>query len=272
MSRAPVAVAAVLGEIPGARPRPVRVPRRRGAPVPGRPRPLMPTSPRDDRARDAHVLASWHTNAEPWTDAVREQRIASRRLVTDRAIVEAVLARAPRSALDLGCGEGWLSRALAERGVRVVGVDAVPALVERARALGGGEFRVASYEAIAAGALDDVRVDVAVANFALIGGDAVDALVARVPRLLAPGGAFLVQTLHPHVAGGDRPYADGWREGSWAGFGPEFSDPAPWYFRTLERWVSLLDDAGFRLRRLVEPVHPETGRPASLVLVAEAAG
>ncbi len=225
----------------------------------------MPPNPPDD----TEVLAAWRSSAAPWTAAVRDGRIESRRLVTDRAVVDAVMARAPRTALDLGCGEGWLARALAERGVRVTGVDAVPALVEAARQRGGGDFRVASYEEVAAGALD-VRVDVVVANFALIGGGAVDAVVARAPALLAPGGALVVQTLHPLVAVGDGPYADGWRPGSWAGFGPEFTHPAPWYFRTLESWVRLLIGSGLRLVDLREPVHPATGRPASVILVAAA--
>jgi len=225
-----------------------------------------------DPLTDAQVLGAWHASAEPWTDTVRAGRIESRRLVTDQAVVDAVMARTPRTALDLGCGEGWLARALAERGVRVTGVDAVPALVEAARRLGGGDFRVASYEEIAAGALDDVRVDVVVANFALIGGAAVDAVVRRMPALLAPGGALVVQTLHPLVATGDQPYVDGWRPGSWAGFGPEFTTPAPWYFRTLESWVRLLTESGLRLTELREPVHPATGRPASAIFAAETAG
>jgi 2-polyprenyl-3-methyl-5-hydroxy-6-metoxy-1,4-benzoquinol methylase len=224
-----------------------------------------------DPFSDAKVLDSWHTNAAPWTDAVRAREIESRRLVTDQAIVDAVLAGRPATVLDIGCGEGWLVRALATHGVRAIGVDAVPALVERARELGGGTFHVASYEDLAAGALD-LRVDVAVANFALIGHEAVDALVRRVPSLLAPAGRFVVQTLHPVVATGDAPYVDGWRAGSWAGFGAAFSDPAPWYFRTLASWVRLLDVSGLRLRELREPVHPATGRPASAIFVAEMPG
>lgn len=219
---------------------------------------------------DAQVIRAWHANAAPWTAAVRDGRIESRRLVTDAAIVDAVMARAPRTALDLGCGEGWLARALAERGVAVTGVDAVPALVAQAAAAGGGTFRVASYEAIAAGALAPLRVDVAVANFALIGREAVDALVGAVPALLTPGGAFIVQTLHPLQATGDLPYADGWRPGSWAGFDATFRDPAPWYFRTLASWVQLLAAHGLRLAALHEPVHPGTGRPASVLFVATA--
>ena len=225
-----------------------------------------------DPLSDAKIIESWHANATPWTAAVREQRIESRKLVTDRAVVDAVMSRAPASVLDIGCGEGWLVRALASRGVPTVfGVDVVPALIERARAAGGGDFRVASYEAIARGELD-ITVDVAVANFALIGKEAVDALIATSPRLLRPGGALIVQTLHPVVAGGDQPYVDGWRTGSWAGFSDDFTDPAPWYFRTLQSWVELIGRSGLTLSELREPINPSTGKPASVVIIAQAAG
>ena len=221
-----------------------------------------------DPLSDEKIIDSWHTNATPWTSAVREQRIESRRLVTDRAIVDAIMSRRPESVLDLGCGEGWLVRALNARGVpRVIGVDVVPALVEQARSGGGGEFHVASYEAIARGKLP-FSVDVAVANFALIGKDAVDALIRSTPNLLRPGGALIVQTLHPIVACGDLPYNDGWRAGSWAGFSDDFTDPAPWYFRTLETWVGLIASSGLMLTEMREPIHPGTHKPASVLFIA----
>lgn len=220
-----------------------------------------------DPLSDAKVIDSWQKNAEPWTRAVRAQEIASRRLVTDAAIVDAVMTTSPRSALDLGCGEGWLARALIERGVRVIGVDVVPGLIARAReATPGGDFRVASYEEIARGALD-VRVNTVAANFSLIGAEAVDELIGAVPRLLEPGGALVIQTLHPAFNAGDR-YESGWRAGSWTGFSDDFVDPPPWYFRTIEDWIGLLVRSGLRLDGIREPIHPETGKPASIVFTA----
>src|SRR5918999_4033222 len=100
----------------------------------------------DDAFSDRKIIDSWLKNAEPWTTAVRQNQIESRRLVTNRAIVETVLERRPHSALDIGCGEGWLARQLAEHGVNVIGIDVVPSLIEQAWRSGGGDFRVASYE------------------------------------------------------------------------------------------------------------------------------
>lgn len=226
------------------------------------------TSMSSDPLSDARIVDSWRKNASPWTAAVRENQIASRTLVTNAAIVDAVLSRSPRTVLDIGCGEGWLARALADHGICAIGVDVVPALIEQAQKAGGGEFRVSSYEDIAAGVLD-VKVDIAVANFSLIGKESVVGVVRQAPSLLEDGGSLVIQTLHPVTSCGDGPYADGWRKGSWAGFSDDFSDPAPWFFRTLESWEKLLTDNGFRIVEMREPLNPQTGKPASVIFIAE---
>lgn len=221
-----------------------------------------------DPYSDAQIIASWRKNAAPWTNAVRQQKIETRRLVTDSAIIDAVMSRSPRTALDIGCGEGWLVRALGKRGVDVIGVDVVPGLVEAATRAGGGDFRVASYEEIATGKLD-VRVDAVIANFSLLGKESVEGVIRRTPQLLTERGALIIQTLHPLVSTGDLPYADGWRAGSWAGFDDEFSDPAPWYFRTMESWLELLGENGLERVEVREPINPNTQRRASVIFIAE---
>lgn len=227
------------------------------------------------RHSDARVLEAWRENAAPWTQAVRAQAIESRHLVTDRIVVEAALRLAPRSVLDLGCGEGWLSRALCQHGIEVHGVDAIADLIDAARrmrtdaAAPAPLYDCLSYEDIAAGALQ-ARYDLAICNFSLLGDDSVAGLLGAMPGVLNPRGRLLIQTLHPPQACGDAPYLDGWRDGSWAGCDAAFGEPAPWYFRTIGGWVALLERSGLRLRELAEPVHPVSGQPVSLLLVADA--
>ena len=221
-----------------------------------------------DPLSDAKIVESWRKNAGPWVSAVRDQKIESRKLVTNQAIVEAVMSRSPLTALDIGCGEGWLARELAGHGMRVMGVDVVPDLIEQAKRAGAGEFQVASYEDIAAGELD-MQVDAVIANFSLIGKESVEGVLRRIPSLLTDDGTLFIQTLHPVTACGELPYTDGWRKGSWAGFDDDFSDPAPWYFRTMERWLQLLSETGFQKIETREPLHPATGRPASVIFIAQ---
>lgn len=223
-------------------------------------------------ATDDAVVASWQTNADAWTGAVRDGLIASRR-ITSPALIEILLERAPARVLDLGCGEGWLARALALHGIAVAGVDASAALIEAARrAEDGGTFLVLDYEAVASGEAALPLADAVVCNFSLLGQAPVERLLAAVPRLLdpaAPRAALIVQTLHPYVACDDTPYCDGWRTETWSGFGGGFVQAAPWYFRTLESWLALLTRSGLRLTGMREPTNPDAGRPASLILIAE---
>jgi 2-polyprenyl-3-methyl-5-hydroxy-6-metoxy-1,4-benzoquinol methylase len=227
-------------------------------------------SSRADTQEDL-ILRSWHANAAPWTRAIREERIASRTLVTNRAIVDTVLALQVRHVLDIGCGEGWLARVLSREGLAVTGVDAMDSLVAEALRLGGGTFEVRSYAELAEGHFEHRDFDAAVCNFSLLGEDSVESLCRAVRRYLAPSAYLVIQTLHPAASCGDHPYRDGWRPGSWSGFGPEFSDPAPWYFRTLSSWLALLRRCGYELIDCREPTAPDAPAPSSIIFVGRAA-
>ena len=220
-------------------------------------------------ALETQIIRSWNTNARPWARAIQAGSIESRRLVTDRAIVDAVLSVRPARVFDLGCGEGWLARALSAAGIKVTGVDAVPELIAEASRRGGGEFQVADYGAITAGSFDCGPFDAAVCNFSLLGKESVYALLSGVGRHLGAAGYLIVQTLHPVAACGAQPYEDGWRPGNWSGFGVEFSDPAPWYFRTLASWVAMLRRCGFEMIECREPTAANAPAPASVIFICK---
>ncbi|HEY2780941.1 MAG TPA: class I SAM-dependent methyltransferase [Steroidobacteraceae bacterium] len=253
-------------------------------------------------SREQEIIRSWHANAAPWSEAIRSASIASRKLVTDQAIIDAVK-KATTSAsladvfgprvLDVGCGEGWLARALCELGMRVTGVDIVPDLIAQAVALkdaaslgppfrdlqipgvqigktwGTVAFQVQDYESIASRHWRAGPFDAAVCNFSLLGGESVDSLIAALPFYLAENGYLVIQTLHPVAACGALPYQDGWREGSWQGFSGAFRTPAPWYFRTLESWRTLLERCGFDILECREPKAPGAVTPSSVIWIGK---
>ena len=221
--------------------------------------------------KEKHIIDSWMQNAEPWITAISKEEIESRKLVTNQAIVNTVLQHQPRTVLDIRCGEGWLARALSEGGVAVQGIDVVPELVAQAERLGGGTFQVISYEELAVGAIKG-QFDVAVCNFSLLGDKSVNDVFQSIAELLHPDGYFIIQTIHPLAVGFEEQYEDGWRMGSWAGFSKQFTNPPPWYFRTLETWRQLFQLHGLRICETLEPIHPETQTIASIIFVSQPIG
>ena len=224
---------------------------------------------------ESQILRSWQTNAKAWIDAIAGNQIESRVLVTNQAILDEVLRMNPRTILDLGCGEGWLCGKLLQNApdCRITGVDGIPELIQAAAIKYPGiEFLTHTYQSIAGGSFEPPhRFGIIVINFALFGDELVVDLLKRIRGFIAPGGSLVIQTLHPHTACGDQPYVDGWRSGSWKGFSEDFTETAPWYFRTMGGWISLFTQTGYVVRRMAEPVHPQTMQPLSVIFVLDAA-
>lgn len=208
----------------------------------------------------AKLQDSWIHNAAGWTAAVREGRIESRRLATDAAILAAIRRHRPARLLDLGCGEGWLCRAVAAEGIEATGIDASAPLIEAARAAGGARYEIMSYEQLDPARLG--RHDLLVCNFALL-DDRLPALLRSLQDLRTPTGRLLIQTLHPGDTEGE-----GWREERFEAFGSGFPAAMPWYFRSRAAWLAALRKSGWGDIVTHEPIHPHTGAPASLLLDA----
>ena len=215
------------------------------------------------------ILESWEANAGNWIATIDNADLESRTLVTNSAIVDTVCSYAVKKLLDIGCGEGWLTRALRAKGKEVYGVDAVAALIDNAIAKDGDFYETVSYRELANGTtLTPQPFDAAVINFALIDKEDTDALINAVPNFLAAKGLLFIQTLHPLTIAASGAYESGWKPGSWNGMKRNFEQPYPWWFRTLEDWM-LLFSKRFELMAIKEPVHPVTKQPLSIIFILQ---
>jgi SAM-dependent methyltransferase len=213
---------------------------------------------------------SWIANAANWTRAVREGLIPSRKAGTDAAIVAAILARAPKRMLDIGCGEGWLARAVAAQAkCDAVGVDGSADLVrDAAQADPANRYAVLSYGDLVAGRHDlGGGFDVIAFNYALFEQD-ITPLLNAARGLLAPRGAIVIQTLHPNAFAGAE---EGWRTEDFSAFQNQNWTPMPWYLRSLDSWCEAIARAGLKIVETREPKAAPDGPPLSLLLICESA-
>ena len=98
-----------------------------------------------------------------------------------------------KCALDVGCGDGLLTRALAARGISTLGIDASPGMVALARRRARNnpriEYRVAD---IMTDPLPEGRFDVVV-SVSAVHHMALDEVLPRLIAAVAPGGTLLIQ-------------------------------------------------------------------------------
>lgn len=231
-------------------------------------------------SHEEKIIQSWNENAGLWASAVRSNALESRHLVTNNAIVNTVMSCNGSRILDVGCGEGWLSHALITQGKDVTGFDVSSELIAHARTgsafqtdawfrnptqANTARFHIISYEQFAASPhVVGTDFDVVVCNFSLL-GDQIKEILKAMLDVTTPYGHLVIQTLHPYSSAGELRYEDGWREEHFNGLAGQWT-PMPWYFRTMTSWIRELTSAGWKLNALKEPLHPVTGRPASLIL------
>jgi len=216
------------------------------------------------------ILESWKANAQNWIDTISNNELTSRVLTTNNAIINCVINYAKSPILDVGCGEGWLTRALIDKGFKTTGIDATEALVSYANEQKKGTFLTVSYQQlIQNNAGIGVQYNTAVINFALIDKEITEQLITALKKYIIINGTLIIQTLHPLMANNNEPYQSGWRLGSWDGLKRNFTNPYKWYFRTLEHWVVLFSKNGWKIVAIEEPLNPKTQLPASIIFVLQ---
>jgi SAM-dependent methyltransferase len=166
--------------------------------------------------------------------------------------------------LDLGCGTGLPTEAVAKLGWSVVGVDTSSDLLDVARAR-GVEALQAPAEALP---FEDGTFDAVVSVWTHTDIDDFPAAVAEAARVLKPGGPFVYVGGHPCFVGphslfvaaeGAPEFHPGYRQtGRYDGSAPGVGDPEGLRVRvggvhlTLHDFFAAFTDAGFAVERFEE--------------------
>ncbi len=193
--------------------------------------------------------------------------------IDEPSIVQRVKALSPRHAIELGCGTGGLTAALANYCTSVVSVDQSPLMLERAAAEVIGknvQFVCSSFEQFE----PTSKADVVVSGMAMHLVSDLSHLCRLVHTWLEPGGTFMFSQRHPirtacPTGDGGSPAVPSWtvsqyfdtgsRTYDWLGFEVRY------VHRTVSDIVSCAISSGFTLQELVEPepaYHLSTTRDA----------
>jgi 2-polyprenyl-3-methyl-5-hydroxy-6-metoxy-1,4-benzoquinol methylase len=217
---------------------------------------------------------AWNDGADAWNEFVESGADYHRWEIHGPGLLDACGDIDGLRVLDLGCGQGFFSRQLAQRGARVIGVDLSEKQVEHARAHEARWGHGIEYHA-----LDAARVaqrwpaesfELVTSCMALQDMADAEAVLCAARTLLAPAGRLVFSVPNP---GTDTPFREWGRDeqGSKLALhidryfesGPRVCHwnmprltahwQTPSWHRTLSEWSALLAQAGFLIRRIHEP-------------------
>ncbi len=156
------------------------------------------------------------------------------------AVLEWLAPRAGERVLDLGCGDGVLTRKLVDAGCSVVGVDMSEDLLAAASKL-GLDVQLADGHALNF----NEEFDAVFSNAALHWMSEPEKVISGIRRALKPGGRFVAEFGgHGNVAAiVTAMRAVGIRRGGDAGLA------GPWFFPSPEVYSDMLTEHGFDVRR-----------------------
>jgi SAM-dependent methyltransferase len=208
----------------------------------------------------------WETHAEWWIDGFTDG--------ADPEYEEQILPLAARELdgrrriLDIGCGDGQVSRLAAKLGALVIGIDPTWNCVSVAHRRGGGpEFAQAGAAQLP---FPDKSFDGVVACLVFEHIREVDTAIAEVARVLQPGGRFCFFLNHPLLQTPNSGWIDDqfldppeqyWRIGAYLVEDETIEEVEkdvfiPFVHRPLSRYINTLADHGLFLERMEEPSPP----------------
>jgi len=139
-------------------------------------------------------IVDWEAEAQAWIAWARRPGHDSYWYFRD-AFFDEIVPPAGERTLDLACGEGRVSRDLAERGHHVTGVDGSRTLVAAAADLDpNGRYVLGDAHALP---FAEASFDMVIAYNCLMDVDDMPGAVREAARVLRPAGALCVSITHP---------------------------------------------------------------------------
>ena len=139
---------------------------------------------------------SWGAEASWYDTVVEEEGSYQKELILPNVLRLARLKKGER-VLDVGCGQGFFSRAFAAEGADVVALDIGRELIEIAlkKSPAGIQYVVSGADNLSF--LTDGLMDKALAVLSLQNMDTAAKAIEEIGRVLKPGGEFLIVLNHP---------------------------------------------------------------------------
>jgi SAM-dependent methyltransferase len=165
------------------------------------------------------------------------------------------------SVVDVGCGEGLLTRAVALRGASAAGIDPSPRMIYHALSLGGASYAVDDGGTLAT--IADTSADWVIAGLSWNNVPDLPAAIRAARRVLLPGGRLAFSIPHPcfeapHASrtaeSGRRVVGDYAAEGFWRSANPQGVRRAGNQHRMLSTYVNALVAQGFSIEAMREPL------------------
>ena len=226
------------------------------------------------------AIACWEANADTWTRHIRAGFDVHRDYVNVPAFMAMLPPVEGLRGIDVGCGEGSMTRLLAQRGALMHAIDLSPKFLGHAREAERSQSLGISYVLADAIRLPflDCAFDFAVGFMSLMNMPDQRSAFAEMQRVLRPGGFVQFAILHPCFVpphrqvlyapdgtiraleiGGYFEVIDGRVDRWWfAALPPDERErvapfQVPCFHRTLSTWLNLVSEVGLTVERLGEP-------------------
>jgi ubiquinone/menaquinone biosynthesis C-methylase UbiE len=153
-----------------------------------------------EEAEKNEAIACWNRNAERWNEAMGEEGDSIRKYLTNSVVLNELEPIAEKKILDMGSGNGYLSRKLAKLGARVTGIEPSINLYNISNRIDyNAKYRI-KYLNISATDMSQFKsssFDRVVSNFVLMNILDYHNAVKEAYRVLCSSGIFVVSINHP---------------------------------------------------------------------------